>query len=94
MIEPKQHIGRDLALQREKLGFTQTEIASRMGTTQSYVTRLETGKRDPRWQTVLEYSRALELEPMLIPRSKVPAVEAALALSATTEAPPLTGGDW
>ena len=63
-----------------------------MGKTQSYITRVEGGKRDPRWQTVLEFARALELEPMLVPRDRLAAVDAALSLSASDEVPPLSGG--
>ncbi len=94
MIEPKRHIGNTLAARREGLGLTQTELAKRMGKAQSHVTRVEGGKRDPRWETILEFSRALELEPMLIPRERLAAVEATLQLSASADVPPLAGGEW
>lgn len=94
MIAPNSHIGSTLARRREKLGLTQAELAARMGKSQSYITRVEVGKRDPRWQTILEFSRALELEPMLVPRDRLKAVEAVLNLSASSDVPPLTGEDW
>lgn len=94
VLEQKRHIGRILAARRELLGLTQTELARRMGKAQSFVTRLEGGKRDPRWETLLEFARALELEPMLVPRERIPAVEAVLRLSASDDVPPLAGGEW
>ena len=57
-------------------------------------TRVEGGKRDPRWETILEFARALELEPLLIPRDRLAAVDAAMNLSASDDVPPLTGGQW
>jgi predicted transcriptional regulator len=66
-----------------------------MGRDQTYVARVEGGKRDPRWETVLDFARALELEPMLIPRSWVPAVDTIVqADGGQSEAPPLVGGQW
>ncbi len=94
MKPPESHIGRTLAAQRVRLGLTQDELAKRMGKTQSYITRVEGGKRDPRWQTILEFARALELEPMLVPRDRLAAVDAVLNLDASDEVPPLSGGAW
>jgi hypothetical protein len=67
-----------------------------MGRDQTYVARVEGGKRDPRWKTVLDFARALELEPMLIPRSWVPAVDAIVQAGGGQPevAPPLAGGQW
>jgi predicted transcriptional regulator len=65
-----------------------------MGTSQSYITRVEGGKRSPRWETILDFARALELEPMLIPRDKLAAVDATLKLSPFDDVPPLSGGEW
>jgi len=94
MKGPDRHIGALLVEQRERLGLTQTQLADRMGKTQSYIARVEGGKRDPRWQTVLEFARALELEPVFVPRDRLAAVDAALELSASADVPPLTGGEW
>ena len=96
MIEPKRHIGEILARERQRHGLTQAELAKRMGRDQTYVARVEGGKRDPRWETVLDFARALALEPMLIPRSWVPAVMTIVQGGADepNEAPPLVGGQW
>jgi hypothetical protein len=42
----------------------------------------------------LEFARALELEPMLVPRDRLAAVDAVLNLDASDEVPPLSGGAW
>lgn len=96
MIEPKRHIGTTLARARRRQGLTQAELANRMGRDQTYVARVEGGKRDPRWETVMDFARALELEPMLVPRSWVPAVIAIVQGGGepSSEAPPLVGGQW
>lgn len=100
MIEPKRHIGKVLARERQRQGLTQADLAKRMGRDQTFVARVEGGKRDPRWQTVLDFARALDLEPMLIPRSWVPAVDTIVQADGdhsgdqSKEAPPLVGGQW
>ncbi|MGH2870446.1 MAG: helix-turn-helix domain-containing protein [Solirubrobacteraceae bacterium] len=55
---------RSLAERRRELGLSQTQIAARMGTSQSAIARLEAGGADPRLSTVERYARALgeELE--------------------------------
>jgi hypothetical protein len=67
-----------------------------MGRAQTYVARVEGGKRDPRWETILDFARALGLEPMLIPRGWVPAVKTIVrgGDEGLSEAPPLVGGQW
>jgi len=96
VIEPISHIGKLLARQRQRLGLTQADLAKRMGRAQTYIARVEGGKRDPRWQTVLDFARALELEPMLIPRNRVSAAEAIMYAESDLpgDVPPLVGGTW
>jgi HTH-type transcriptional regulator/antitoxin HipB len=60
---------------REEKGLTQAELGLRLGQPQSSVSRIERGG-DVRLSTVLEMARTLELEPMLIPKRLVPAVQA------------------
>ena len=52
-------VGR-LVEQRVALGLTQTEVAARMGTSQSAVARLESGDADVRVSTLERYAAALE----------------------------------
>jgi transcriptional regulator with XRE-family HTH domain len=55
-----------LARRRQELGLSQTEVAARMGTSQSALARLEAGEGDPRLSTVQKYAAAVQGE--LIPR--------------------------
>jgi ribosome-binding protein aMBF1 (putative translation factor) len=49
----------DLAARRQASGLSQTEIAARMGTSQSAVARLEAGATDVRWSTLERYAAAV-----------------------------------
>ncbi len=50
---------RDLAARRLELGLSQTQVAARMGTSQSSLARLEGGDTDPRISTVERYALVL-----------------------------------
>lgn len=50
---------RALAERREELGLSQTQVAARMGTSQSSVARLESGEADARLSTIERFSAAL-----------------------------------
>ena len=47
---------------RRRAGLSQHELAERIGTTQSVVTRWETGRRHPTFETVVKAVRACGLE--------------------------------
>lgn len=49
----------DLIAERVRQGLTQTDLAARMGVTQSAVARVESGDRDPRLATLGRYAHAL-----------------------------------
>ena len=49
----------ELAQKRRELGLSQTEVAARMGTSQSAVARLESGDADVRLSTLERYVAAL-----------------------------------
>ena len=49
-----------LALLRRSLGLSQTEVAARMGTSQSALARLESGQNDIRVSTLSRYAEALD----------------------------------
>lgn len=49
----------ELIAARSRAGLTQGEVAERMGTTQSVVARLESGKRAPSMRTVQRYAQAV-----------------------------------
>jgi HTH-type transcriptional regulator/antitoxin HipB len=84
---------------REAKGLTQSDLGRRIGQPQSAVSRIERGG-DLRLSTLLEMARVLELEPMFVPKSLIPAVQALVGHATTQEgskAPgansiPLVGG--
>lgn len=49
----------DLVAQRKTAGLSQTEVAARMGTSQSAVARLESGASDVRASTLERYAAAI-----------------------------------
>jgi ribosome-binding protein aMBF1 (putative translation factor) len=59
MAEDRGQLVRELAEQRQAAGLSQTEIAARMGTSQSAVARLETGTADVRASTLERYAAAV-----------------------------------
>ena len=50
---------RELIAARTLAGLTQSDVAQRMGTTQSVIARLESGKRAPSMRTVQRYAQAV-----------------------------------
>ena len=62
MSARRHQLVRDLEQHRIGLGLTQTEVAARMGTSQSAVARLESGDADVRLSTLERYAAALSHE--------------------------------
>ena len=52
-------IAHELIAARTRAGMSQGEVAQRMGTTQSVVARLESGKRPPSMRTVERFAQAV-----------------------------------
>jgi len=52
-------IARELIAARARAGMSQSEVAQLMGTTQSVVARLESGKRPPSMRTVERFAQAV-----------------------------------
>ena len=59
MAKGRGRLVRELAEQRQAAGLSQTEIAARMGTSQSAVARLESGTADVRASTLERYAAAV-----------------------------------
>ena len=59
MAQRRQALTEALVARRLDLGLSQTEVAARMGTSQSAVARLETGQADIRMSTLERYAAAL-----------------------------------
>lgn len=59
MTERRRRLIAELVSHRRETGLSQTQIAARMGTSQSAVARLETGDADVRASTLERYAAAL-----------------------------------
>ena len=59
MSAERHRLVEDLTAQRRSAGLSQTEVAARMGTSQSAVARLETGDADVRVSTLERYAAAI-----------------------------------
>ena len=60
--------------ERQRKGLSQVELAQRLGVPQSQINRIENGGSDIRLSTLLEMAHALGFEPVLIPKTLLPAV--------------------
>ena len=58
-LAPEFETARELVAARARAGLTQQQVAERMGTTQSTIARMESGKRPPSLRTVQRYAQAL-----------------------------------
>jgi transcriptional regulator with XRE-family HTH domain len=66
---------RALKQTREKRGWSQRELASRLGLTQTHISSIESGKIVPRYDTLLELVRTLNSDLLMVPRALVPVVQ-------------------
>lgn len=62
MAERRRNLAEELVTERVRVGLTQTEVAARMGTSQSAVARLEAGEGDIRLSTLERYASAIGME--------------------------------
>lgn len=79
---------RDLINARHARGWSQRELASRVGLPQVHISAIETGKVAPRYNTLLDLVRVLGCDLLLVPRTLVPAVQSLVRDSQQT-----TSGD-
>jgi transcriptional regulator with XRE-family HTH domain len=56
-------LGTNLREARERLGFTQEQVADRSGVHATEVSRIERGKRDPKVSTLERLAAAVEVPP-------------------------------
>ena len=62
-LAPEYEIARAVIRARSAAGLTQAELAERMGTSQSYVARLESGRTLPNMRTFLRVAKATGARP-------------------------------
>ena len=69
-LKPEFAVARQLIAARNRAGLTQAQVARRMGTTQSTIARLESGKRPPTLGSLKRYAQAVgcEIQLRLLPR--------------------------
>lgn len=60
-VAPVQSFGDFIKSQRERLNLTQYEVASRAGTTQGYISKVEKGMKEPTITLALKICDALKL---------------------------------
>ncbi|MDE6671311.1 MAG: helix-turn-helix transcriptional regulator [Ruminococcus sp.] len=53
--------GQKIKYRREELGYTQSELAKKVHTTQPYISRLERGHFNPSMKTITKISTALDI---------------------------------
>jgi len=62
---PDLELARELIAARTQAGLTQGEVAARMGTTQSVVARIESGRGTPSMRTVQRFANAVGARAMV-----------------------------
>ncbi len=60
---------------RKKHGWSQRDLASRLGIGQRHISAIESGKIVPRYDTLLEMVRMLDRDLIMVPRALVPVVQ-------------------
>jgi transcriptional regulator with XRE-family HTH domain len=65
----------DIKEGRAKRGWGQRELGAAAGLPQPHISAIESGEIVPRFDTLLEIVRVLDLDLLLVPRSLVPAVQ-------------------
>ena len=73
-LEPEFALAKELIAARGRAGLTQADVAARMGTTQSVVARIESGRNPPNLKTLEKYARAvgMRVSVRLLPGERSP----------------------
>ena len=71
MLKYIKSILQDLKLARQAKGMSQRALALKVGIPQSHLSRIESGRVNIQLTSLIEISRVLELELMLVPRQKI-----------------------
>src|SRR5579872_6777587 len=65
----------NLVAARRARGWSQRELANKVGLPQVHISAIETGKVSPRFNTLIDLVRILGYDLLLVPRPLVPAVQ-------------------
>jgi DNA-binding XRE family transcriptional regulator len=74
MTYTAEEMARTLRAARLAKGLSQRELSGMAGVPQGHISRIESGAIDLRLSSLIGLARALDLEPMLVPRRTIPAV--------------------
>ncbi len=88
MIAAIEHIGDALREARAAKGLSQRALAKNSGIPQSHISKIENGGVDLTLTSLLALTRALDLEPMLIPRKLIPAIQSLVRTSGSVVVKP------
>ncbi len=94
LISNTSDVGTVVRERRKALGKSAAAISKLVGIPRSTLARVESGRTSPSWGLVLALSQALDLQPVLVSRERMTAVEAVLKMSDAPETPPLAGEEW
>lgn len=75
MIDSIEHIAKAIRKARQKKQLSQRQLSAKTGIPQSHLSKIEQGAVDLQVSSLMEISRVLDLELMLVSRSLVPAVK-------------------
>lgn len=78
MLDSIAHIAEALRKARKNKRLSQRALSVRTGLTQSHISKIENGEINLQLTSLLEMSRVLDFELMLIPRQQVPAINSLL----------------
>jgi len=76
-----QHLAKALQEARKESNLSQRALSLKTGITQAQISKIENGVADPKLSSLIELSRSLDVELMLVPRRSVVAVESVINLS-------------
>lgn len=78
MLASIAHIGAALKVARKQKGISQRNLSIKTKIPQSHISKIENGATDVQISSLIEITRALDLELMFVPRNLVPAFQSLL----------------
>jgi predicted transcriptional regulator len=70
-----EYIAAELKKARINKGLSQRSLSTLSGVPQSHISKIESGAVDLRVSSLIELTRSLELDLMIVPRAAIPAVQ-------------------
>jgi len=86
-------ITQSLKAARVVKGLSQRALSEKVGLPQSHISKIENGLVDLQLSSLIELSRVLELDLMLVPRQSIPLVQGIIRSKMTNTKPAYSLGD-